>query len=356
MMMKIRKYWNSILPILALVAFGLEMANGSVFAQIVVALLLVFSVLSAVSHTEHIAHKIGEPFGTIILAIAVTAIETALIISLMIAGGEGVVFLARDTIYSALVIILAGIVGFSILVGSVKYSEQKFNEKSVNIFLVTLIPLVFLSFILPNFITNLDSPQLSTGQLTFIAIASIVIYSTFLYVQAFKHKSYYASKMNREKLEETTESSSIWCSLLFLIISLVAVVFLAKSLSPTIEKFISNANLPLSFLGVIIALVVLLPETLASVRASYKDDIQTSINLSFGASVATIGLTIPSVAIVSTFFGIDIVLGLDSKAMLMLLLSLLVTVLSLSKGKTNLLYGVVLVTIFCTFLFVSVFP
>lgn len=355
-MIKIKKYWDTILPLLALLAFGVGMAKGAIFAQIIVALLLIFSVLAAVSHTEQIAHKIGEPWGTIILAIAVTIIETALIISLMIAGGEGVIFLARDTIYSALIIILSGIIGFSLLIGSVKHFEQKFNKISVNIFLVTLIPLIFLSFILPNFTTSLDSPRLTTGQLIFVAIASIVIYSAFLYTQAFRHKNYYTSKMNNKKPHTTTKSSSIWGSLLFLFISLIAVVFLAKSLSPSIEKFIINANLPLSFLGIIIAIVVLLPEMLASIRASYKNDIQTSINLSFGASVATIGLTIPSVAIVSTFFGIDIVLGLDSKSMLLLLLSLLIATLALSKGKTNFLYGVVLVTIFCAFIFISIFP
>lgn len=355
--MKLLSYWDRILPILAILAYFAKIFSTGVFGQVLVTLLLIGAIMSAVHHSELISEKIGEPFGTIILAVSITLIEVSLIISLMLAGGDNAVVLARDTVFSAVMILLTVIIGLCILAGTYKHFEQTFDMKSVNTALVSLVSILVLTLILPNFTTSGGIGGFSFPQLMFVSAACLIIYGVFIYVQTIRHRNFFISN-NGASTNKKHEMSSqdLVMRLIFLVVSLVIVVLLAKTVSPTIEAMIIDAELPHSLLGVVIAVVILLPEGIAALRAALNDDIQTSLNLSFGSALAAIGLTIPSVAIVSVMFDIDIVLGLESKSMLLLGLTIFTVMLSLSKGRTNILYGVILIILFLTYVFTIVFP
>lgn len=350
--------WSILLPIAAWLAYFLGLADGSLFFQILTGALLIGAVLSAVHHSEVIAVKIGEPYGTIVLAIAITVIEVALIITLMIAGGDNAIYLARDTVFSAVMLILNAIIGICILVGSAKHFEQSFQKASVNTALVSLIAILVLTLILPNYTTSVSGPQYSQAQLVFIAFACLTIYGTFLIVQTGRHRNYFLSE-GQEAVGENgpvPTNLKVILSLIFLLLGLGIVVLLAKSFSPAIEAAVIDAGLPTSLVGVLIAVVVLLPEGIAAIIAARKNNIQTSLNLALGSALASIGLTIPSVVVVCWFFDLNVVLGLDTKSMILLGLSVFTVMLSLSKGKTNILYGVVLLVNLVAYIFTVIFP
>ncbi len=347
--------WSIVVPMLAIIAYAVGLFQLNIFGQFVVVGLLIGSILAAVVHAEIIAHKVGEPFGTIILAISVTVIEVSLIVSLMLAGGDKAAYLARDTVFAAAMILLTTIIGLCILIGSYKHFEQAFEKKSVNTALVSLVVILVLSLVLPNFLGNPDKADFSNPQLIFVSIICLVIYATFIYIQTIRHRNYFLSNQTINH-ENSQEKKPIYLNLAFLLVSLVIVVLLAKTISPTIEKIIINAGLPQSLLGIIIASVILLPEAIAAVKAAHKNDIQTSLNLSLGSALAAIGLTIPTVAFVSIAFDIDIVLGLDNITTLLLGLSVFTVMLSLSKGRTNIIYGVILIALFATYIFTIIYP
>lgn len=350
--------WSLLLPVIAWMAYFLGWTNGSLIMQLLTGAFLIGAVLSAVHHSEVIAEKVGEPYGTILLAIAITVIEVALIIALMISGGEKALYLARDTVFSAVMLILNAIIGICILVGSAKHFEQSFQKASVNTALVSLIAILVLTLVLPNYTTSVSGPQYSEAQLIFIAFACLTIYGTFLLVQTVRHRNYFLSEGHQgaEESRPAPTNLKVTLSLVFLLLSLGVVVLLAKAFSPTIESAVIEAGLPTSLVGVLIAAVVLLPEGMAAIIAARKNNLQTSLNLALGSALASIGLTIPSVVVVSRFFDLNIVLGLDTKSMILLGLSVFTVMLSLSKGKTNILYGVVLLVNLVAYIFTVIFP
>lgn len=350
-------HWTNIVPLISWGYYfsGLSMENGWVAA--LGSILLIFSVLSAVHHAEVVAHKVGEPFGTIILAVAITVIEVAIIISLMVAGGENAMTLARDTVFAAIMILLNGILGACLLLGGVKYKEQFFAKTSANTALVSLVAILVLTLVLPNYTTSHVSPTYNNSQLIFISVACLVIYGTFLIIQTIRHRNYF---LPTDETEDTvaTKPTHFMAGLSFVMLTLCLgiVVLLAKSLSPKIEEFVRNIGAPESLVGVIIALIVLLPEGIAAINAAKKNRIQTSLNLSLGSALASIGLSIPCVAIVCLVYDIPLVLGLDIKSMVLLALSVYIVMLSLNQGKTNILYGVVLLVNFAAYIFTSIIP
>ena len=304
------------------------------------AMLLIGSVLSAVHHAEVVAHKVGEPFGTIILAICITILEVSLIISLMIAGGEKAMTYARDTVFAAIMLILNGIIGVCIWIGGVKFKEQFFARTSATTSLVSLVDILTMTLILPNFTTSKVGPYYTTSQLIFVSFASLMIYGTFLMVQTVRHRNYFIVVSEKEEIE-TAEPPTVFktfMSLGLLILCLAVVVFMAKALSPTIEGLVEDFGAPKSLVGVIIAAVVLLPEGIAAIRAAKNNKIQSSLNLALGTALASIGLTIPAVSAVCIFYDIPLVLGLDNMSIMLLGLSVFTVMLSLSIGKTNILY------------------
>lgn len=348
--------WSLLLPIAAWVIYFVGVKE-SLMLQLAGGALLIGSVLSAVHHAEVVAHKVGEPFGTIILALAITIIEVALIISLMVAGGDNAAYLARDTVFAAIMLILNGILGGCLLIGGLKHHEQFFSKKSASTALVTLVVILVITLVLPNFTTTTEGATYSPSQLVFVAIASLVLYISFILIQTVRHRDYFlADDDNPSHHAEPPTNKVALISLLFLVICLGIVVLLAKALSPAIEKMVVGAGAPLALVGVIIAAVVLLPEGVAALTAAHRNRLQTSVNLALGSALASIGLTIPAVVIVCLIYDINMVLGLDWKSMVLLTLSSFVAMLSLNHGKTNMLYGIVLLVVLATYVFTVIVP
>lgn len=347
--------WSLLLPLAAWAVYFVGL--NSTMLQLAGGALLIGSVLSAVHHAEVVAHKVGEPFGTIILALAITIIEVALIVSLMVAGGENTAYLARDTVFAAIMLILNGILGGCLMIGGLRHHEQFFSKKSASTALVTLVVILTITLVLPNFTTSTVPGTYSSSQLVFVAIASLVLYLSFILMQTVRHRDYFlADDDNPSHHAEPPTNKVALISLLFLIICLGIVVLLAKALSPAIEAMVVGAGAPLALVGVIIAAVVLLPEGLAALTAAHRNRLQTSVNLALGSALASIGLTIPAVVIVCLIYDINMVLGLDWKSMVLLSLSSFVAMLSLNHGKTNMLYGIVLLVILATYVFTVIVP
>ncbi len=321
---------------------------------------LIACVLAAVHHAEVVAHRVGEPFGTLVLALAVTVIEVALIVSLMLASGDAAAALARDTIFAAIMIILNGMVGLCLLVGGSRHGEQAFGLYGVNAALATLAAMSVMTLILPNTTTTVAGPVYSASQLVLIAVVSLVLYGSFVFVQTIRHRDYFLPQARAEPDAEAHAAPPsrpvAAAGAVLLLVCLVAVVLLAKALSPTIEAAISSAGAPKAVVGIIIAAIVLLPESLAALRAARSDRLQTSLNLALGSALASIGLTIPAVAMVALATGWTLVLGLDLKGMVLLALSLLVATLSLGTGRTTVLQGAVHLVIFAVYLFTTIVP
>lgn len=349
-------HWSYIFPILSLIYYSLGVTDDSPLLAVLGGTLLISSVLGAVHHAEVVAHKVGEPFGTIILAIAITVLEVGLIVSLMIAGGKETDTLARDTVFAAVMLILNGILGACLLLGGIKFKEQFFARTSGNMALISLVAIVVMTLILPNYTTSELSATFNKAQLIFFSIASLIIYSTFLMVQTVRHRNYFLPENDDEPHAEPPTNVESTMSLIFLIICLGVVVFLAKALSPQIENMVHNFGAPKALVGVIIAAVVLLPEGMAAIKAARRNQFQTSLNLALGSAIASIGLTIPCVSIVAIIYKFPFVLGLDIKSMVLLALSLYTVMLSLNRGKTNVLYGVVLLVNLMAYIFTVIVP
>lgn len=353
--------WTIVIPIIAWLAyFGISIGFQGVLFHALLALLLVGSVLAAVHHAEVVAHRVGEPFGTFLLALAITIIEVALIVSLMLTdGGAGTAALARDTVLAAVMIILTGIVGICLLVGGARYKEQTFSLQGVSAALVTLTAILVFTLILPNFTTSLKGPEYNPVQLGFIAIICLILYVAFILVQSIRHRAFFlppGADGNEDVYAERPNKKETTGSAFLLLLCLAIVVLLAKALAPDIERSVAKAGAPKSLVGVIIAAVVLLPEGLAAYRAARKNRLQTSLNLALGSALASIGLTIPAVAAVSIITGMRITLGIDIKAMVLLVLAQFTIMLALATGRTNILQGIVLLMIFLVYIFTIIVP
>lgn len=346
--------WSYVAPILAAIFFLLVSVENTFLFNILSVMALIVGVLSAVHHAEVVAHKVGEPYGTIILAIAVTLLEASIIVSLMLTGGKGAETYARDTLFAAVMLILNGLLGASMLVGSVRFKEQSFDTKSVTIALVSLVSILVLTLVLPNYTTSVAGPVYSSAQLIALAICCVVIYIGFLFTQTIRHRNYFLAEPATGKEREVSRIE-VWISLLFLLGCLAVVVFLAKRLSPVIEEGVEVAGLPKALVGVAIAAVILLPEGIAAIKAAMRNNYQTSINLALGSALASIGLSIPTVAIVCVALGLPLELGIDKKSTVLLALSVFTVMLSLNKGRTNVLYAVVLLVNLMMYIFTIIF-
>jgi Ca2+:H+ antiporter len=316
-------------------------------------------VLAAVFHAEVVAHRVGEPYGTLVLALAVTAIEVALIVSLMIAGGPATSGLARDTVFAAVMIILNGMLGLCLLAGAGRHGEQRFQLHGVSAALATLAAIAVLTMVLPNYTTSAPGAAYSPSQLFFIALVSLVLYGTFVLVQTVRHRDYFLPEQAGADEDQHAPPPALRMALAsaaLLLACLGGVVLLAKLLSPPLEAAVLALGLPHALVGIIIAGVVLLPEGLAAFHAARADRLQTSLNLALGSALASIGLTIPAVACVTLVSGGTLALGIDVKSSVLLLLSLLVATLSLGTGRTTIMQGTVHLVIFAVYLFTAIVP
>src|SRR5262245_57050071 len=316
-------------------------------------------VIAAVHHAEVVAHRVGEPFGTLVLALAITVIEVALVVSMMLAGGPEKAALARDSVYAAVMLICTGVVGACVLAGALRHREQSFRIEGAGPALAALITLATIVLILPGFTTSAPGPLYSKSQLAFTAVASLSLWAVFVFVQTVRHRDYFLPPGAAQ--DESTHAApptrrEACASFALLLVSLVAVVGLAKVLSPAIETAVDAAGAPPSVVGVAIALLVLLPESVAAVRAALANRLQTSMNLALGSALACIGLTIPAVALASLLLDLPLVLGLDGKDIVLLVLAFLVSTITLGTGRTHLMAGAVHLVIFAAFVFLTLIP
>jgi Ca2+:H+ antiporter len=320
---------------------------------------LVAAVLAAVHHAEVVAHRVGEPFGTLVLALAVTVIEVALIVSMMLAGGPDKSALPRDTIFSAIMIICNGAVGLCLLAGGIRHHQQTFRLEGATSALAALIALATLSLVLPSFTTSAPGPRYTVVQLAFAGAASLALWSVFVFVQTVRHRDFFLPP--GDPRDESAHAprpavAAAWMSFALMLVALVAVIGLAKLLSPTVERGVAAAGAPQTVIGIVIALLVLLPETWAAVRAARADRMQTSLNLALGSALASIGLTIPVVALVAVVLDLPLQLGLAAKDLVLLALTFAVAAITLGTGRTNVLQGAVHLVIFAAFLVLALVP
>lgn len=328
------------------------------------AILLVAAVINAVHQAEVVAHKTGEPFGTLILAVSVTIIEVALIVSIMLSAGVGGELIARDSVFAAIMIVMNGVIGLSIFLGGLKHRELTFRIEGTNSGLAVLIALAVLTLVMPNF-TSTPGPTFTKSQLILAGVLSLALYGTYVFIQTIRHRNYFLPQEATDRITEEGVTSHIAAppsnlktsiSLLLLLISLVAVVLLAKALSPSIESAIDQAGAPRSVVGIAIALLVLLPEGVSAIKAALRNKLQTSLNLSIGSALASIGLTIPAVAVVSVVFDMPLTLGINALGMTFLFLTLLLSILTIAIGRATVLQGAVHLVVFAAYLFLSLVP
>lgn len=350
--------WTWLIPLLGWVVLAASL--GGWVSPLTTGVVLVGVVLAAVHHAEVVAHRVGEPFGTLILALAVTVIESGLIVSLMLANREAAVTLARDTVFATCMIIINLLLGLCLIASARRQREARFTRTGANAALSALATLMVLTLILPNYTTSIAGPVYTPTQLAFLAVFLLVLYLTFVFVQTVRNRDYFLPKGElREEPEAHVPPPSnarAWASLGLLMVGLVAVVVMAKSLSDPLDAAVAAAGLPRAVVGIAIAAIVLLPESVAAVRAARAKRLQTSLNLALGSALATIGLTIPVVAVVSFALGLPLVLGLDPKSMVFLALSLFVAALSIARGRVTVLHGAVHLVIFAAYLVTTVIP
>ncbi|MEV5960478.1 ionic transporter y4hA [Kribbella sp. NPDC051952] len=354
--------WSLAVPPLAFVVLLLSWGRDlGAILLILVCAGLGAAVIAAVHHAEVVAHRVGEPFGTLILALAVTIIEVALIVTLMASGGEKAASLARDTVFAAVMITCNGILGLALVVGSIKHHVQEFRIQASTSALAVMTALVTLSLVLPTFTTSASGPRFSSAQLAFAGVTSLVMYGVFVFIQTIRHRDYFLPVTADDDKDgdghaDAPSGKVALFSLGLLFVCLIAVVGLAKTVSPKLESAVESAGAPLAVVGVVIALLVLLPETVAAVRAALRNRLQTSFNLALGSALASIGLTIPAIAVASIWLSGPLVLGLGGKEMVLFALTVVTSMLTLATGRATLLQGAVHLMVFSAFLFLAVSP
>ena len=352
--------WFALVPVFALAAgvASLVFWSGPVPGLLVpfAALLLFATVLAAVHHAETIAHRLGDPYGAIVLALAVTIIEVALIVSVLLAAPAGTSEIARDTVFAAIMIVLNGIVGLCLLVGGLRFREQEFVARGAVGALAVLATVAVLALVLPNYTVAVPGPVYATPQLVFVAFVSFALYGLFLFVQTVRHRGDFSDPRLQELADRKPGRREMATALVLLPIALLGVVLLAETLAPTVEHAVARAGLPAALVGVVIAMTVLLPEATAALRAARANRLQTSLNLALGSALASICLTIPAVALLSIVLGQPLILGLEAEHIVLLLLSLFVATLSLAMGRTTILQGGLHLVIFGAFLTIAAIP
>ena len=352
--------WTWLLPVVAcaLLVIGMVVTVSSLLALLCAAA-LIGAVIAAVHHAEIVAHRLGEPFGTLVLTASITIIEVALIVTLMLGGGADKAALPRDTIFSAIMITCNAVVGLCLVIGGLRHHEQSFHIVGTNTALATLIALSTLTLVFPAFTTSSAGLTYTTAQLIFAAVTSLALWGAFVFIQTVRHRDYFLPVENvadEDNHAPPPPPPLAWASFGLLLVALLAVVGLAKVISHNLEAALAAAGAPKPVLGIVIAMLVLLPETWAAVRAAHANRLQTSLNLSLGSALSSIGLTIPAVAATSMVAGLPLVLGLEPKELVLMVLTFLVASITLASGRTHVLLGAVHLVIFAAFAFLALIP
>ena len=350
--------WSLAVPALAcIILAGVWNRPVGAAALALVAAALVAAVFAAVHHAEVVAHRVGEPFGTLVLALAVTVIEVALVVSMMLSGGPEASELARDTVFATVMIVCNGVVGLCLVAGALRHRELEFRIEGTGPALAVLIALTALALVLPSYTLTTPGPFYSPAQLVFAGAMSLILWSVFVLVQTVRHRDYFlpVGAAGEEHAPPPSGAAAL-VSLVLLVFSLVAVIGLAKILSPSIRTLVEAASAPPAVVGIAIALIVLMPETFAAIRAAARNRMQTSLNLALGSALATIGLTIPAVAAVAIAADLPLALGLPPKEAVLAVLTFVIASITLASGRATVMQGAVHLTVFAAFLFLAVIP
>ncbi|MEM8610119.1 MAG: calcium:proton antiporter [Myxococcota bacterium] len=332
-----------------------DLKTGLLFAWIFGVML--WSSFGVVRHAETLATKLGEPYGTLILTLSVIGIEVSLISAVMLTGQQSPT-LGRDMMFSVLMIVLNGMIGLSLLLGGYRHVEQSFNLQSANTFLAVIIPLAVLSLILPNFTRSTPDPSFTLPQAEFLIVATLGLYAVFLAMQTIRHREYFRPTRRRETISdhpgdasgEENLARSVLQHFVLLVGYMAPIVLLSKQLAIIIDFGIAEIGAPAAFGGLLVAIIVLAPEAIAALRAAYANQLQRSINISLGSALATIGLTVPAVLLIGIVTGNKVVLGLSPVETLLLCLTLFVSYINLSGGRSNLLQGVIHLILFSAYI------
>ena len=315
------------------------------------------AVFAAVELADVIAHRVGEPYGTLVLTLAVTVIEVALIESIVLTPNSPPA-LARDTVFAVIMIVCNGLVGLCIMVGSLRHYEQEFQVSGASLYLNVLGALSVLTLILPNYTSTIVGPYYSTAQLLFVSAITVVLYGTFLFIQTSRHKSYFRAEdvaaFDGRRIYPSNRAVAV--SVIMLLMALTGVILLSKKFAFILELALNRLGAPQAVAGIVIAMVVLAPESITALRAAQRNMLQKSLNLALGSSLATIGLTIPAVAVTNVVLDKQIEVGLSSRDALLLTLTLFLSVLTFASGRTNILAGLIHLVVFATFLFLVFIP
>jgi Ca2+:H+ antiporter len=313
------------------------------------------SALSVVRHADYLAERLGEPYGTLILTLAITSIEVIGISAVMF-HGENNPTLVRDTLFAVVMIILNGMVGLSLLMGAWRRPEQHHNMQGANAYLGVIVPLATLSLVLPDFTVTTVGPTLSVFQQIMVALMSVGLYGAFLVLQTGRHQNYFVEDGQYHGTAHLKAESegSLWLHIILLLAYMIPVVFLVEQLARPIDYLIETLAEPAALGGLIMAVLVATPEAISAVRAARANHLQRSVNIFLGSVLSTIGLTVPAMLLISHFSGHPVILGLEHTDLLMLVLTLAVSIITFASGRTNLMQGAVHLVLFVAY-FIFIF-
>ena len=348
-------HWATVVPVVALAVAVALYGTTSVVAGVGLAIALLGAVLAAVHHAEVVAARVGEPFGAVVLALAVTVIELGLIVSIML-GSRPEPTLVRDTIHAVVVLVLHGLAGLCIVVGAIRHHEPQFRTQGALAYLTVLLPMVAIVLVLPNFTTSAPGPYYTQGQLAFVSVACLVLWLAFTFVQTVRHRDHFTPAAGVAGHAPRPGAVAAGIALASLVVALVAVVLLAKGVSPFLQAGVAALGAPPALVGVIVAAIVLMPESVTALRAALDDRLQTSINLALGSAVASIGLTVPTVAVIAWWTDSPLRLGVSSGGAVLLALSFMMAIVTYGSGRASVLSGIVHLVLLATWLFLMIAP
>lgn len=310
--------------------------------------------IGVVRHAEALSERLGEPLGTLVLTLSITGIEVMSITAVML-HGENNPALVRDTLFSVVMIIMGGMVGISLLLGALRHRELTYNLQGANAYLSVIIPLAAFSLILPDLTLSTTGPTLSTLQKVMVGAMAAGLYVIFLLIQTGRHRGYFSQPTEEEGGNETHEPSDAPTALhvLLLFCYIIPVVFLVEQFARPVDYVIETLGAPATIGGILMAILVTTPEGIGGVRAAMNRRLQSSVNIFLGSVLATIGLTVPIMLVISSLLGLDLELGLEPANMLLLIVILAVSIVTFSSGRTHLLQGAVHFLIFIAFLILS---
>ena len=348
--------------LLAIVVIGFDLYFGAtqstaflLVINLISLVAILYSAFSVVRHADIFAHRLGEPYGSLILSLSVVILEVSLITAVMSSssgvGADGIdpyATLMRDTLYSLIMLVLSGFVGISLIIGGRKFKTQHVNLAGVTQYTTAIIPLVLVVLIIPSFIDG----DYSQGQLIFVAILSAVLYAVFLIIQTKTHQSLFIYEHEDQDEEHhgiPSAHSNLWHGV-WLVIHLVSVVAITKVDSTPLETLLSNLNAPKALTGLIVAILIFAPEGLGAIRSVLNNNLQRSVNMYFGSVLATISLTVPAVVLISILTGHQIELGLPLTDVILLFGLFLLCQATFDSGRTNQMDGVAHLVIFGVYL------